>query len=266
MEEGHLPAREKETYCIHSVENALALLEALCEEGEEVSLSGLSQRLGMTKASLFRLLATFENHGYVEREPGSRKYQLGMAAYEMGQKFLSHMSLLRKARPVMEHLARNLNEAIYLVVRRGNEVLFLDMADSTQQVKIAPLVGRRFPIEKTAAGKIFLAFATPDPSPAHTRGKNTQSPLISTEEGAKIRRYGYCIDHGNIGEQTTCIATSLLKGSGEVAGVLALLGPEFRMGGDRIDQHLLPALFTAAEIVSSQLGYLGHIFGEKRLS
>ncbi len=258
-----MQVRSKETYCIHSVENALALLEALCEEGEEVSLSGLSHRLGMTKASLFRLLATFENHGYVEREPGSRKYRLGMAAYEMGQKFLSHMGLLRKARPVMEHLARELNEAAYLAVRRGDEILFLDMVDSAQQIKIASLVGRRFPVETTAVGRIFLAF---DP-PHHLISPNLQRklvlPLSISEEASRIHQTGFCIDHSSVGEQITCVATALFRGAGEVAGVLALLGPEFRMGRERIDQHLLPALFTAGEIISSQLGYLGHFFGDK---
>ena len=261
-----MPARGKETYSIHSVENALALLEALCEEGEEVSLSSLSQRLGMTKASLFRLLATFESHGYVEREPGSRKYQLGMAAYEMGQKFLSNMNLLRKARPVMEHIARNLNEAIYLVVRRGNEVLFLDMVDSSQHVKIAPLVGRRFPIEKTAAGKLFLALSPPPPTQGPGRPRTATIPPIGPEEIASLRQQGYCVDQGSIGEQTTSVATALFKGSGEIAGVLTLLGPDFRMTDDEIDRHLLPALITASEIISSQLGYLGHVLGDKRLS
>ncbi|GAB6081799.1 IclR family transcriptional regulator [Desulfuromonas carbonis] len=261
-----MPVRGKETYCIHSVENALALLEALCEEGEEVSLSGLSDRLGMTKASLFRLLATFENRGYVEREPGSRKYRLGMAAYEIGQKFLSHMGLLRKARPVMEQLAREFNEAIYLVVRRGDEVLFLDMVDSTQQVKIVPLVGRRFPIETTAAGKIFLAFDLDGAGLKSTPPKKATKPVISREDANQVRQTGFCIDQSCIGDGTTCIAAALFSGPGEVAGVLALVGPEFRMPGDRVNQVLLPALSIAKEMVSSRLGYLGHVFGEKHLS
>jgi DNA-binding IclR family transcriptional regulator len=246
------------------VENALALLEALCEEGEEVSLSGLSQRLGMTKASLFRLLATFENHGYVEREPGSRKYRLGMAAYEIGQKFLSHMSLLRKARPVMEQLARDLNEAAYLTVRRDDEVLFLDMVDSAQQVKIVPLVGRRFPIESTAAGKVLLAFDPKLPTSGPLSPKKRR-PAISLEEIAGIRQEGFCMDNGSVGEGTTCLAVPLFNAAGDIAGGLALLGPDFRMTADRNNKHLLPALLTAGEIVSSQLGYLGHVLGDKQL-
>ena len=260
-----MPTRGKETYCIHSVENALSLLEALCDEGDEVSLSGLSQRLGMTKASLFRLLATFENHGYVEREPGSRKYRLGMAAYEIGQKFLSHMTLLRKARPIMEHLAREFNEAVYLTVRRGSEVLFLDMVDSTQQVKIVSLVGQRFPLETTAAGKILLAFAASTKSTPGTNQVKAPPSILAPQEADRIRETGTCVDHNSIGEGTDCIATALFSAAGDVAGVLAMLGPDFRMGRDRIDEELRPAMVTAQEIISSRLGYLGHLFGDRQL-
>lgn len=257
-----MPIRERDSYCIQSVENALALLEALCEEGDEVSLSRLSERLDMKKASLFRLLATFENHGYVEREQGSRKYRLGLSAYEIGQKFLSRMSILRKARSVMDQLAREFDEAAYLIVRRQDEVLFLEMVDCAQQVKIVSLVGKRFPVASTAAGKIFLAFQAETPIDPPLPGTAT-SDLINPEEAGRIRAAGYCIDHSGVGEGTTCLAVPLFSAEHEVAGTLALLGPDFRMSRERIEQQLLPALVTAGEVVSSRLGYLGHVLGEK---
>jgi len=254
--------RGKETYCIHSVENALALLEALCEEGEEVSLSGLSSRLGMTKASLFRLLATFENHGYVEREPGSRKYRLGMAAYEIGQKFLSRMGLLQKAHPVMEHLAREFNEAVYLTVRRGDEALFLDMVDSTQQVKIVPLVGRRFSLTRCAPGKVILSHES---SPREGRREPKSVAGLDAKEKEGIREAGVCLDNDGVGDGSTCIAVPLFEGGGKIVGALALLGPEFRLPKGLIEDQLIPALKIAGEIISSRLGFVGHHFTSRSL-
>ncbi|MCK5826025.1 MAG: helix-turn-helix domain-containing protein, partial [Desulfuromusa sp.] len=150
-----MPSREKDSYNIRSVENALHLLEALADEENQCSLAQLSQRLDMTKASLFRLMATFENHGYVERGQMSGEYQLGLAAFEVSQKLLSKMTLLRKARPTMAQLARQCNETVYLVVQRHHEVLFLEMMDNDQKVKVVPLTSQRFPLQDCAAGKIF---------------------------------------------------------------------------------------------------------------
>ena len=150
--------RNKADYAVHSVENALDLLDAICDEGGEARVTQLSQRLGMSKASVFRLLATFENRGFVERSEDSLKYRLGLSACEMGQKIVARMGVLRKARPTMDRLARQCNESVYYVVRRNDYLLMLDMVDSAQQVKIVALVGQRFPLATTAAGRIFLAF------------------------------------------------------------------------------------------------------------
>lgn len=245
-----MPSRGKDTYCIRSVENALLLLEALAEEDSKCSLSQLSQHLGMTKASLFRLMATFESHGYVERKQGSSDYKLGLAAFEVGQKLLSRMGLLRKARPVMEQLVRNCNETVYLVVQRDKEALFLAMSDADQKVKIVSLTGRRFPIESCAAGKIFLAF---DSQNNKELLKDNQQLSNDIKEW---QQEGACIDHDGIGEGSTCIAVPLLDSENQLAGCLSLIGPSFRMPDERTKQQLLPALKAAGETISAKLGHL----------
>ncbi|WP_305046288.1 IclR family transcriptional regulator [Geoalkalibacter sp.] len=247
-----MSTREKESYSIRSVENALALLEALSEEVEDLSLTRLSERMGMNKASVFRLLATFERRGYVERRQGSRDYQLGPSAYEMGQKLLSRMELLGKARPVMEKLVRQCDEAAYLVVRRDEEALFLDMVDNAQQVKVVSLVGRRLPLARCAPGRVFLAF-----SPEEGKGRPLGAGL-SPEELERIRRDGAACDLGGAGEGSAGVAVPLFGARSDLAGVLALVGPDYRMSPERINLELLPALKTAGEVISSQLGYLGY--------
>ncbi len=235
--------RDKESYSIQSVENALDVLVVLSEEGE-VRISQLSERLGLNKTSVFRLLATFENRGYVERENDSGKYRLGLAAYEMGQKFLLRMGLLRKARPVMERLSQECGESVYLTVRRGDDVLFLDLVDTPQQIKIAPLLGRRFPLADSSVGQAFIA-----------HGDNGFSG--GTEAIDKLRRYGAAYDVGGLGEGVTCAAVPLFAANSEVVGALALVGPAFRLSPARLEGTLLARLREAGEVVSCRLGHSG---------
>lgn len=254
-----MPARGKDSYSIQSVENALDVLEAFCDEGDEVRISRLSERLGMNKTSVFRLLATFENRGYVEREPDSGTYRLGLSAYEIGQKFLSRMGLLRKAKPVMERLVRECNEAAYLAVRREKDVLFLDMVDTAQQVKIVSLVGRRYPLAATSAGKVILANAA-------GRGQGTWKQGghdALADELSAIRREGACIDRGALGEGIASAAVPLYRAGGETPGSLCFIGPDFRMSPEKIEGELLPRLKEAGEIISSKLGHLGIYLGKE---
>lgn len=245
-----MPSRAKDTYNIKAVENALLLLQALAndEKGGKCSLARLSQQLDMTKASLFRLMATFENHGFVERGQRSGEYQLGMVAYEVSQKLLSKMTLLSKARPIMAQLVRQCEETVYLVVQRGADVLFLESAENTQKVKVVPLTGRRFPLETCAAGRIFLAY-----------GDNHHDALKKLPELAAAidfcRRQQHCIDHNGIGDDSTCLAVPLFEQDKKLIGCLALVAPSFRTNANRIEKKLLPALKAAGEMISARLGY-----------
>lgn len=251
-----MSSREKDSYSIQSVDNALNVLEALCDEEDDVRISRLSEKLGMNKTSVFRLLATFENRGYVERESASGKYRLGLAAYEMGQKFLSRMGLLNKARPVMERLVRECNEAVYIAVRRNSDLLFLDVVDTPLQVKIVSQVGKRYPLTSSAAGKILVLPYGKETAADKKRRSSPANESLPPDEILQISAQGYCLDQGSLGEGVTCLAVPIRNIHGEVAASLCLIGPNFRMNPALIDQDLLPRLKNAGEIISSKLGYL----------
>lgn len=258
-----MSSRGRDSYSIQSVDNALNVLEALCEEEDEVRISRLSEKLGMNKTSVFRLLATFESRGYVERGDASGKYRLGLSAYEMGQKFLQRMGVLRKARPVMERLVRECDEAVYLGIRRDKDILFLDAVDTPQQVKIVSLVGRRYPLTSTAAGQIYLAAAVcghngrgeSDPKEMELRNACPPGAL------AEIQRRGAATDSGSLGDGISSIAVPIFESSGKLAGSLCMIYPDFRMNPELNEREFLPSLKEAGKIISSKLGYLGPHLG-----
>ena len=245
--------RSKNNYSIHAVSNALEFLDALCDEGdsEGIRLSSLGARLGLAKSSVYRLLMTFEDWGFVEREPVSGRFRLGLSAYEMGQKVLLRMGLRQKARPVMEELARECGEAIYLAVRRDRDCLLLDLAESSQRVKIMSLLGQRFPLEQCAAGQMFLNYPNPGEAPAAA--------------AMELRRKGYCLDQGGLGEGIVCLAVPLLRDAETIVACLCMVGPAFRMTEQHLTMILLPDLREAGDAISRKLGYLRRAQGKVRL-
>lgn len=247
-----MPHRDKGSYSIQSVENALDVLEALGEEPDNIRISQLSTRLGLNKTSVFRLLATFERRGYVEKEDQSGIYRLGLTAYEIGQKFLLRMDLLRKAKPLMERLAHACDEAVYLAVPRGDEVLFLDMVDTSLQVKTIPLVGQRFPLKETAAGKAILA----------TPAGHLNTPDLTQHQTNSIIERGGRIDHGVLGEDISSVAVPIADPNDEHLGALVVVAPDFRMDAGRISSEIMPLLIEAGEITSSKLGHVDHLLNQ----
>jgi DNA-binding IclR family transcriptional regulator len=248
--------RSKNAYSINAVANTLEFIEALCDEdaSEGIRMSRLGARLGLAKSNVYRLLMTFEEWGFVEREPASGRFRLGLSAYEMGQKVLLRMSLRQKVRPVMEELARESNESAYLAVRREKEYLLLDMAECSQRVQAVSLLGRKFPIGVGAPGQLFANYeAGSDP------GELYPDPELL------LRRQGYSIDHEGFGAGLVGVAVPLQRSDGSLLGCLCLVGPDFRLSNDRVERDILPALREAGDAISRKFGYLRRALGKVRL-
>ncbi len=250
--------RAKGIYSVQSVLKAFDLLEALAAEGANVTIPLLAQKLDLSRNKVFRLLATLEDSGFIERDD-TGVYRLGLHAFEMAQHILKSASLLRLAHPVMEALARKHDEAVYITVMNNDEVLFLDMVDSFQQIKAIDMVGQRFPFFTNAAGKAIKAMSSPDIIKHMGRrraGKNGIPDLKQLErELNEIRKNGVAIDFGGVGDGICAVAVAIRDYAGKVVGALTMLAPSFRMLQERLEQEIVPSMREGAEILSMKFGY-----------
>lgn len=238
---------------IRSVEKVLDLLNAICDKGGEVRITELSKSLGLSKDNVFRMLATLENRGLVVRGDDSYIYRLGVNAFEMGQKLVSGMSLMRKTRPVMERLARATDEAVYLVVPCNDELLMLDMVDCCQHVKVAPLVGCRLPLSSTSLGQFFNAF-----DPRKCRNEKNEYCISTTvqDELSSNQLLNIAEDENYFGEGVATLGIPLFNAREQVVGILAIIGPTFRVFTEERRKELLQFLINAGIVVSTSLGYV----------
>lgn len=252
--------REKGSYSVQAVLKAFELLDLLAADDTGASLPVLKKKLELSRNKVFRLLATLEAKGLVERDEVGGSYRLGLGAFEMSQHILKGASLIRLAHPVMEELARKHDEAIYITVMNNDEVLFLDMVDSFQQIKTVPLVGQRFPFFTNAAGKAMKAVTSLDflDRMAKRKGKNDGLPDMQLLEAElrEIRQKGVAVDVGGLGEGICAVAVAIRDYAGKVVGALTLLAPSFRMLQDRLEQEIIPSMREGADILSMKFGYV----------
>jgi len=228
-------------YSIGSVEVALELLEAFCEEDGELCITHLAQRLSISKSRVFRLLATFEQKGYVKKSALQGKYDIGISAFETSRKLLTRMELLNKAKPVMDEFVRECPESIYLAVPVDQDILFIEMVSTSQQVQTIPFVGRRYPVMEVAAGVVVSS----------STGSNGKLPA----EGGRTRAEGVCIDQDKLAEGITSIAAPIFDRNARVIGSLCLIGPSFRLTTTKTRDFHISCLEQAASRISAKLGY-----------
>lgn len=250
--------REKSSYAVQTVEKALDILETLTEESRDTTLPYLAERLNLSRNKAFRLLATLESKGLVERDEASGIYRLGISSVELAQRLLNSTSLIRHAHPIMEKLARKHDEAVYIAVIKDDEVLFLDMVDCDQAIKTAPLVGKRFPFFNNAAGKAIKSLESSDLLEKFFRKRRNGDVIDQSTlniELKEIRERGFAVDFDGLGEGIVSVAVAVRDYAGKVIGALTMLGPSFRLMASRLEDEIVPSLSEGAEMLSLKFGY-----------
>ena len=136
---------------------ARLILESFRLDDVDLSLSELSRRTGISKASVHRLAQELLAWGMLERS--GQEYRLGMRAFELGSRVPRFRVLRDAARPFMESLHYATKEAVHLAVRDGREVLYLEkIASGPESAKPSRIAGR-IPRHNTSTGKVLLAYA-----------------------------------------------------------------------------------------------------------
>ena len=249
-------------YTVQAVDSAFLLLDILSNSEFQVDLPFVAGKLSMTRNKASRLLATLSEKELVERDKTTGYYHLGIASISLAQKMLRASSVINLAHPIMEELAYRHDEAVYLTVCRGDEVLFLDMVDCKQQIKATALVGEKFPFFTNAAGKVIKALESRELSDwlyqkKYKKNVNMPNPETLASELIEIRSNGgIAFDNGGIGEGISTVAVAVKDYAGKVIGAVAMLGPSFRMMKERIENEIIPSLTEGAAVISEKLGYM----------
>jgi DNA-binding IclR family transcriptional regulator len=227
-----------------SVDKAVAVLKQFNLDEPQLGVSELARRLGLTKSTVHRLLASLRQGGLVEQDPDSHKYRLGHALVELGYNVIYSDPLLQVVLPYLQYMSEQVGEAAYVAVRDGEAVLTMVQVVSSNLREQIPWTGR-LPLHATASGKILLAQMDESELvgvlekglPRYTEGTVTDPSQLRTEL-QRIRDQGFatCLEEQEPG--VNAIAVPITDPEGEVVAALAIVGPAYRLSRDRAMESL----------------------------
>jgi IclR family transcriptional regulator, acetate operon repressor len=240
---------------VRSATRVLDLLDALQASPEGLGLRDISKAAGMPKSTALRYLATLEDRRYVDRDPESGIYRLGLAIPSQAQFF----ARLREAvRPSLERLRDEFDETLTFSMLDGDRTTLLEIAESRQPIRLASEIGAQGRLHTTAIGKAVAATLPEDfiRRVIATTGLPKLTPNTITdperymEELAEIRERGYSItdeenDVGTHGIAVPLPTTKLRAGIG-------LSAPKMRFDPDALPR-IARALRREAETIASTL-------------
>ncbi|WP_165495354.1 IclR family transcriptional regulator [Actinomadura roseirufa] len=241
---------------VRSLERAFDLLEHLADAGGEMALSELTEVSGLPMPTIYRLMRTLVNQGYVRQEP-SKRYALGPRLIRLGEG--ASRLLGSWARPVLAQLVQEVGETANMAVLEGDEAVYVAQVPSKHSMRMFTEVGRRVQPHCTGVGKALLSQL----SEARVReiltrtGMVAHTPTTITDPGAllaqleRIREQGYALDDEEKEIGVRCVAVPL-RGAPALTA-LSVSGPSARMTHEAIAEAV-PIMRDAAERFAKELG------------
>ena len=249
---------------IQSVCHALQLFEVFrTAEKEEFGVTELSNALGLHKNNVFRLLATLSSCGYIEQNPQTENYRLGIGIFNLGQKFIHKLGILKLARPFMEKITSEINESAYIGILREKNAIYLGISETSNPVRVASRVGKDVPAHATAIGKAQLAYLPEEEIskiyPENRLKRHTPNTIISISELKRhlkeVAANEYALDNEELETGVRCIAVPIKDYLGVPVAALSVSAPASRMSESRLKDEILPIIRKFSREISKRLGY-----------
>ncbi|MEV0219202.1 IclR family transcriptional regulator [Streptomyces sp. NPDC050704] len=186
---------------VKSASRTVALLELLAARGDRPArLDELAEELGVPRSSMYQLLQTLVDCGWVRSDTTGSLYGIGIRALLTGTSYLDSDPHVRMVRPYLDKASDALGETIHLARLDGPNVIYLATRESHEYLRTISRVGRRIPAHAGALGKALLAERPDDELPlpdgpltAFTENTHTgRAELLA--DLARVRERGYSID------------------------------------------------------------------------
>ncbi|MBW8327871.1 MAG: IclR family transcriptional regulator [Thiobacillus sp.] len=244
---------------IQVLDRAMALVGVLSRAPGPVSLTRLANEADLHTASAHRILGSLIAHGLVEKT-GAGEYDLGVRWLEVGNRLRSRLNIRQVAMPFMQQLAELTGETVNLIVRRGDEAVYVERVTGGQtMIQVVQVVGAHAPLHVTAVGKIFLAedsasgvmgYAERTGLPAYTSNTLTTLERLSTElETIRSEQLAHDRQEAELG--VACIGAPVRDAEGKLVAGLSISAPAGRHKPGWAEALKKPAAQTGAT-----LGYL----------
>ena len=238
---------------IQSVDRAAALIKAIADSPHSPTVNELADACGLNRSTTWRLLATLDGHGLIDRDPISQRYSLGYAFLRMAAG-AEVDPLVRRGRPVLEQLAQQTGETTNLAVARRFSLVYVDQVDPPH-VMAPNWFGRTVPLHATSTGKAYLAFLPEDEKEAvlprrlerYTDTTVTDRRTLG-EQLAAVRRDGYAVCVGELEESLFGASAPVLSEQGRPVAIVSVWGTEHRLPRERLTEVGRQAVAAAAEL------------------
>jgi IclR family transcriptional regulator, KDG regulon repressor len=256
-------ASSSELNLVASVDRAIDILEALGQSERGMQLSELSRMVGLPHSTAYRILNTLRNRNFVEQHETTRAYQLSTRILQLQTNVVGNLSLVEKAIPVMNRLAKELSASSHLAILGETEVVYLESRRGNWILNRASPSNRIAPAYCTALGKVLLASLPEDKletrmermhfHPRTPRTITDKHQLIAHLQ--EVRVSGYALDLEEHLPDISCVAAPIRDQAGTVIAALSVAALTQDLAANWVSS-IAPMVMAGAHEVSRAMGWI----------
>lgn len=242
---------------IQVIDRSISLMDAIAAQNEPSSLKNLANATALHPSTAFRILSSLCEHHLVERTETGH-YQLGVKLLQLSSRVQGRLDIRREARPILVWLRDEINESVNLIIREGDEVVYVERITPSRMMRVEQSIGGHMPLHVTAVGKLFLAEGGAEAclDYAERTGLKPATPHSITEPMAlwlsvkNALQQGYALDDEEAELGVGCIGVPVFDSSKRLIAGISISAPI-----ERRDLAWVPIVKQAGQQLSARLGY-----------
>lgn len=255
-------AMREQSVIVQSVDRAIGIINLFTGPVAELGITDIAGQMELSKSTVYGLVNTLAAAGYLEQNPESKRYRLGLKLFELGSLVRERMDLREIARPYLKELSVSFGMTVHMGLYRDWEMVYIDKVDAPNQRIIYSQVGKRAPMYCTGIGKAVLAnlndediqhILSTQPREALTRNTKTEASQIM-EELAQVRQQGYAVDYEEVEIGLSCVAVPVFDDQKKPVAAISISSSAAVLEQEKI-QEAAGYLKKAAGGISRRLGY-----------
>jgi DNA-binding IclR family transcriptional regulator len=222
---------------VRAVERALEILLAFRPGDKALTVAELVTRVNLSRPTLYRLLNTLEQAGFLASSGEPQRFRLGSSVAQLAHVWLSDHRIAEVAQPVLRSLWEATSETVALFVPDDTYRLCVAELESNQPLSFRRGIGYREKLVRGASGRTILSQMqlTPDALRRYLVDPDQDVAAVLSDL-ERIRAKGFGTSHHELIEGAVAVAAPFFNGANQVAGSLCIFGPSVRVSEQRVEQ------------------------------
>jgi len=258
---------EEQSTKLNTIGKAISVFETIQSARRPLSIKEISEAMGLNKSSLHHHIKTLTEFGYLQQNPESRKYDIGLNLVRVGQAYLQRLDVRERGHLFLEQLSGQLNETVHMLVLDQHQAVYVDKVDvqrSPGSLQCSSYIGMRTNVHSTASGKVLLSnlesttltrILSSLELPSITQHTLTNLAALESELTlTKDRGYGLDLQENGLGLQ--CVAVPILNLHSQCIAAISASTLVSKTSQETLEGEVLEKLKETGMKISTAMGYI----------